>query len=254
MTIKGLLMFIVILCVLLIFSLALNYNLYDKSFLYSNKEKLNPLGLQHYPSEVTAIDHVDGKKILMFYGDSRAFAWPAVDGFPDLHVINRGIGGQTSAEVLMRFPYHVVPYKPDVIVLQVCVNELKLVSLFPQQKSEIIKNCKTNLQQLLNDAHALQSTVILSTVYPIGTIDPVRRLLGFKEKPIIAAIEEVNSFIRTLTTEKTIIFDSAQLLKGEGQKIAAEFSRDWLHLNQQGYAHLNKSLAMVLAGLHQQSK
>lgn len=247
------LVIIVVLSALLILSIALNYNFYHRAFLHLHQTKLDPLGLQRYPLKPTTNDNIasNDKKVVMFYGDSRAFAWPDLQGesVDKLHFVNRGIAGQTSIQIVNRFAYHVVPYKPDVIIVQVCVNELKLVSVLSTQKDDILRDCKQNLQQLVQQAHAIQATVILTTVFPISDIDLVRRLLGFKEKPIIEAIDEINAFIKTLAAENTVIFDSDQLLKqvGEESKINKTFSEDWLHLNPQGYAHLNRSLRDVLA-------
>lgn len=237
------------LVVLLLLSLGLNYNLYQRSFLPFQKSKLDPLDLLAYADTSAELLADKKRKRVMFYGDSRAFAWPNVEGVSHARFINRGIGGQTSAQVLKRFPFHVAPYRPDIIVLQVCVNDLKLIPLFPKQREHIIRHCQQNLQQLVAEVTALKSTLILTTVYPIGDIDIIRRAFGFREPPIIAAVDEVNAFIKTLATDKVIIFDSYSLLKGKGRKIAAEYSRDWLHLNPQGYRHLNKSLRKVLQGL-----
>jgi lysophospholipase L1-like esterase len=234
-------------------SVALNYLFYDKIFLGLHKDKLDPFGVQNYPVVISDNERDminNNKKTLMFYGDSRAFAWPNLQGdmTNNLNFVNRGVGGQTSIQILQRFPYHVVPYKPDVLVLQLGINDLKLVSLFPQQEKEIIEQCKHNIQQLIKEARALHATVIISTIYPIGSTGQLRRFFGFNETPIIAAVNEVNTFIRTLATENILIFDSYTLLKGEDDKIDKRFSHDWLHLNEQGYQHLNKHLVDILDG------
>ncbi|MEK0196152.1 hypothetical protein WME70_32745, partial [Microcoleus anatoxicus PTRS1] len=48
---------------------------------------------------------------------------------------------------------HVASLKPKIIVIQVGVNDLKAIPLFPEQKEAIIRNCETNiaiLNQLCN--------------------------------------------------------------------------------------------------------
>ena len=93
--------FIVVLMGLLLFSVAINYQFYHKIFLGLHKEKLDPFGVQNYPLVIS--DHEknrinNNKKILMFYGDSRAFAWPNLQGAVanDFYFVNRGVGGQTQ--------------------------------------------------------------------------------------------------------------------------------------------------------------
>ncbi len=117
----------------------------------------------------------------------------------------------------MRFSHHAAPLKPDTILIQVCVNDLKTIPLFPKDRELIINDCKNNI-----------------------------RLLGFDESMIIAAIDEVNEYIMGLEGQNVRIFDSYALLKGEGRKIKPDYSRDWLHLNEQGYQYLNQALKEFL--------
>jgi len=64
---------------------------------------------------------------VVFFGDSRAYDWPAPSGLEGLEFVNRGIGNQTTAQVLGRFEAHIAPLHPQVVVLQVGINDLKLI-------------------------------------------------------------------------------------------------------------------------------
>ncbi len=52
--------------------------------------------------------------------------------------VNRGIGNQTTAQVLGHFHAHVAPLHPQTIILQVGINDLKTIPLFPEQAETII--------------------------------------------------------------------------------------------------------------------
>lgn len=236
---------IVLLLVILLMSLAFNYVLYKKAFLPLHMAKLDPIGLNYYRKDDIPTTN---KPIVMFYGDSRGLSWPApvLDQF---QFVNRSIGSQTSIQVSERFSQHVALIKPDIVLLQVCVNDLKMIPLFPTQKASILANCKQNLQNILTQSHGLGSKVVLSTVFPLGDISIARKLLGSREQPIIEAIDEINAYISTLVSENTLIFDSYSLLKGEGRKIKPAYSQDWLHLSPEGYQHLNTELVSLLETL-----
>ncbi len=245
---KILLISLVILSVLFISSLIIYYHFYKKALLLLYAAKLDPIGLSYYPTaryegEVNAQGRL--KPSVMFYGDSRALSWtnPTLDSY---HFINRAIGGQTSVQIVSRFQQHIVPHRPDIIIVQMCVNDLKMVSLFANKKREIIENCKNNLQQFIQQADEIKAKVILTTIFPLGDISIAYKLLGTQEQPIIDAIDEVNLYIKSLASEKTLIFDAYHFLKGEGRKIAPEYSRDWLHLNDKGYEMLNRELMQYL--------
>ncbi|MEZ5537849.1 MAG: GDSL-type esterase/lipase family protein [Thiolinea sp.] len=223
-------------------SLALNYVLYQKAFLPFYAAKFDPLELNYYPEQAKP---ARDKPVFLLYGDSRSLSWPD-PALEQYQIINRGIGNQSSAQVAMRFEHHVKPLKPAVILLQVCVNDLKTIPLFPEQREQIISGCKNNILQMLSDAAAIEAKVVLSTVLPLGSISPERRLFGFREEPVITAIDEVNDFIHGLESANVQIFDSYELLKGEGGKINPDYSRDWLHLNERGYQRLNEQLVTII--------
>ncbi len=237
---------LILLVGLLLISLVLNYIFYKKAFIPLHAEKLDPMGLAVYPRVTQSALKKSNKPKVMFYGDSRALSWtnPAFDHYD---FINRAIGGQTSIQIAARFQAHVVAHQPDFMIMQLCVNDLKMIPLFPEQKNDIIENCKKNLQQIIQQAHEIKAKVILSTVFPLGDISIERKLFGMREQPIIEAIDEVNVFIKSLASETTLIFDAYALLKtADGRKIDKRYSRDWLHLNERGYKVLNKEIIKLL--------
>jgi hypothetical protein len=93
--------------------------------------------------------------------------------------------------------------------------------------------------------------VIVSTIFPTGEVPLQRRLVWSDE--IEAAIVDVNSFIRSLTMEKVVIFDAAALLSDANGKMKFEYSADELHLNQAGYETLNRELTLLLKAIQESS-
>ncbi|MCP4406191.1 MAG: SGNH/GDSL hydrolase family protein [Gammaproteobacteria bacterium] len=222
--------------------LAITYFFYQKAFLPLHKTRLAPLGLSYYTDTMaTQFSH----PVVLFFGDSRALEWPKPKT-EKYTFINRGIASQTSAQVVWRFQAHVAPLKPDVVVIQVCINDLKVIPLFSKQTNSIINNCKKNIAKIVEYAHEIDGKVILSTVFPLGNVSILRKAIGIREAPIIKAIDEVNTFIRSLASEQTHILDSYQLLVEDTRKIDKKFSRDWLHLNRLGYRRLNERLSKLL--------
>lgn len=227
-------------------SLFLNMRLFNHAAHYYrelNKTQLDPLGLDKYP--VNAAQSIKSQKPrLVFLGDSRAAGWP----FPEsdrYEFINRGIGGQTSVQVSKRFDYHVRPLQPDVVLIQVCINDLKAIGLFPNRQDEIVANCKVNIQQMVEASTAIGATVILTTIFPVGTV-PLERQ-PFWSDAIGEAVEEVNDYLLTLADEQVIVLDTVSVLADSRGQLLPEYSRDELHLNAQGYVVLNNELARLLS-------
>ena len=221
-------------------SLVLNYFLYQKAFLPLQLSKLDPVGLNYYEEASQPTDS-DVKKLMLF-GDSRALSWPSYQP-ENIAVMNRAIGNQTSTQILQRFDAHVSPHQPHTILVQMCVNDLKMIPLFPEREQPIVEDCQNNLSQLINKARAIEADLVLSTVFPLGDISIFRKAMGMREAPIIRGIDKINAFIKAQQADDVIVFDSHALLLGEDNKIKPEYSRDWLHLNAAGYQHLNQQLA-----------
>ena len=207
----------------------------------ANALRLDPLQLQVY-AEATLPKPKQVKRVVLF-GDSRALSWPKPD-ILGYEFINRGIGNQTTAQISLRFKQHVAGLKPDIVLIQMGINDLKTIPLFPEQRQAIIKQCKTNIQAAVNASQALGSKVLLTTVFPTAET-PLERRLTWSED-VKPAIQEVNGFIKTLASKQVAIMDSYSLLKGDNDLIQPNYSRDFLHLNTQGYNELNKALVTQL--------
>lgn len=239
-----------LLLLLSIGSLFLNFKLYRQTksyYLSINDVRLNPVELKRYQRESFQESPLDtAKTSVVFFGDSRAAGWqsPKMDGF---QFINRGISGQTSAQAFLRFDEHVSYLKPRVIVVQVGGNDLRMLPLPPKQRKDIVEDCKENIGQIVKKSSELGSTVILTTIFPLGRAKLQLREKLFWPDPtdISKDVEEVNAYIRSLAGKNVIIFDAYSLLEDKG-KTKANYAADLLHINSTGYEVLNKKLMEIL--------
>src|SRR6476659_75776 len=84
-------------------------------------------GLIRYGSENAELRAPKGNEDrVVFLGDQVTELWASSQAgfFPGKPFLNRGIGGQTSAQMLVRFQQDVVALKPKVVVIQAGVNDL----------------------------------------------------------------------------------------------------------------------------------
>lgn len=93
------------------------------------------------------------------------------------------------------------PLQPDIVILQVGINDLKTLPLFPERQEEIIANCKTNIQQIVDKSLQADASVILTTIFPLGQL-PIERRLFWSEE-VALAIDDVNQFC---THSKVIVY------------------------------------------------
>jgi hypothetical protein len=153
--------------VLLTISLWGNWRLYQESngnYRDLNRVRLDPLGLGVYAEEDPQALKASGLPIVVFYGDSRAAEWTPPEDLGGVTFVNRGIGAQTTAQVLGRFAEDVAPLAPHTVIIQAGINDLKTLPLFPEQAPEIVQNTKDNLRMMV--ARALETgaqQVVLTT-------------------------------------------------------------------------------------------
>ncbi|MCC3509830.1 MAG: SGNH/GDSL hydrolase family protein [Microcoleus sp. PH2017_17_BER_D_A] len=192
-------------------SIFLNILLFSRAKQYYrelNQTRLDPLGLNNHPINAQPVTNTKQTRVV-FFGDSRAASWTSPN-LGEYEFINRGIGSQTSVQAIERFAYHVSSLKPKIVIIQVGVNDLKTIPLFPESRNAIVANCQANI------------------------------------KRISRAIKEVNAYIATLAGEKIIVFDTFPILGDSQGMILRKYSSDELHLNAQGYAILNENLSPLL--------
>lgn len=232
----------------LVASIGLNVYLYQKGrdyYLQLNAIRLDPLDIDAFPDDGLTPVQQKSHPTIVFFGDSRAAEWPTPTELKDVSFINRGIGAQTSTQVVWRFAEHIAPLQPDKIILQVGINDLKTIPLFPEQKDVIVRNCKANIQTIVElSLEVGAKEVILTTIFPLGQIPLERRPLWSED--VASAIEEVNLFIRSLADDRVTVLDTGQILAGGDGIILPQYSRDFLHLNSAGYTVLNQALVQVL--------
>lgn len=239
----------VLLTLALAISIFLNFFLFNQGRQYYhelNLTRLDPVGLSVYPSQ--SDENTNSKKLrFVFFGDSRAYQWPEPPGLDQFEFINRGIGAQTSSQAVERFDEHIVPLQPDILLIQMGINDLKAIPLFPHLKSRIISTCQDNIKRSVQEARKQGATVILTTIFPPGKLPLERRL--FWSEDVGEAIEGVNQFIYSLEAEKVIVFDTGKVLADGKGLVREEYSWDFLHVNEVGYEALNRKLGDILEEL-----
>lgn len=222
------------------------YNRAKKYYLELNETRLDPLGLNNY-EKIQVFPDVDEKRLVVLFGDSRADSWiaPQMGGY---RFINRGVGSQTSVQTIGRFAEHLGFLQDgDVVVLQVGINDLKTIALFPERRQSIVANCKTNIQAIVEASRKKGATVIVTTIFPVGKVPLERR--PFWSDAIDRAITEVNAYIETLAADEVIVFDAFLVLADGQGMIQQQYAKDELHLNERGYEILNDKLVQILASI-----
>src|SRR5580692_10806652 len=205
--------------------------------------RLDPAGLKTYAG---AEPPADRRPVLVLYGDSRAAMWMA-PSVPPFRVVNRGVGFQTTAQILSRFDADVAPLHPAVVVLEAGVNDLKSIARFPERRAEIVADCEANLRRIVDDSRSAGATIVIVSVFGIGNVAMWRR--PFWSADVADAVREVNAFLVGLAGDHVVLFDANRVLDDDHGAIQARYQLDYLHLTGAGYDALNRALVPLIRTL-----
>jgi acyl-CoA thioesterase-1 len=191
----------------------------------------------------------EGEKRVVFMGDSITDQWddPAWSSgfFPGQPYLNRGINGQTTAQMLVRFRPDVIRLQPQVVVILGGTNDL--ASLFPEPALPVIRDNVTSMVEL---AEGNGIRVVLASVLPVN--DYSKRPDGTVRPQVprhpTASILAINDWIKRYAQEKDAVYLDyhAAMVDGRGW-LKADLSDDGIHPNPKGYEVMTPLAARAIA-------
>lgn len=178
---------------------------------------------------------------VMLYGDSRLAVWNRPPP-PGVRLINAAISGTTTAQLRLRLPALLDEFKPDFLVLQAGINDLKLLGLRPELEPLLVEQTTANLLAMIHDARRHQTQVRLLLVWPPGPPEWQRRL--FWNPHVAEAVAKLNRALLAAAPESgTRVVD---LLAEAGVKPQSADYRDALHFQPAVYDRLTPALWQCL--------
>lgn len=164
---------------------------------------------------------------VVFMGDSITEAWTNLDPqfFIRNNYLGRGIGGQTTPQMLIRFTADVLDLNPKAVVILAGTNDIA-----ENTGISFIKMITDNIKAMAYLAEKKNIKVILSSVLPVYDY-PWRPGL----KPI-SKIEELNAWLQNFTQENGYVYlDYFDSLHDENKALPKKFSEDGVHPNSIAY-------------------
>jgi lysophospholipase L1-like esterase len=162
---------------------------------------------------------------VVFLGDSITAGWDLAAALPLGGVVNRGISGQTTPQMLVRFRQDVVNLTPAVVHIMAGTNDLA-ENTGPTTLAAI----EDNLASMVDLARAHHIRVVLAAVPPA---------LDFTWRPGLqpaAKIVALNEWIRSYAGRNSLVYvDYHAALADERQGFKPALSDDGVHPNKGGY-------------------
>ena len=173
------------------------------------------------------------EKRVVFMGDSITDSWKLNEYFPSQPYVNRGISGQTTPQMLIRFRPDVIDLKPKVVVILAGTNDIS-----GNTGPTTLDAIKGNLTSMVDLAHANGINVVLATVMPISDYNKnasgVQIIRSVQRPP--EQIAALNAWIKQFCSERKLVYlDYFSAMADEKGFLKAEIANDGLHPNAKGY-------------------
>ena len=165
---------------------------------------------------------------VVFMGDSITDNWGRRYGkfFPGKPYFNRGIGGQTTPQMLIRFRPDVIALQPKAVVILAGTNDIA-----GNTGPSALEAIEDNLQSMAELARANHIAVVLASVMPI--CDYIRPQTPRRPPEKIIAL---NNWIKDYAARNKFVYlDYYSAMLDDKQMLKQEITVDGLHPNDAGY-------------------
>ena len=205
------------------------------------QQKFNELiNLQRYEKTNAELPlPVKGENRVVFIGNSITQGWVSKrpDFFTSNNYVGRGIGGQTSPQLLSRFRQDVINLKPTAVVINIGTNDIAENTGAYDPDFTL-----GNIMSMAELAKANGIKVILSSVLPVGEY-PWRKDI----KDVPDKIAALNAGIRAYAKKNKFAYiDYYAVMHDENRALISSYGSDGVHPVEEGYAVMEKVAKAVI--------
>jgi len=171
----------------------------------------------------------DGENRVVFFGDSITDGWHIAEYFPGKPYVNRGISGQTTSQLLVRFRQDVINLKPKAVVILAGTNDIA-----GNTGPISIEDIEGNYASIAELARAHNIRVVYSSVLPVHQYTE-RAGDMFTQRPP-DQIRALNHWLNGYCTANNCIYlDYFSAMVDDKGFLKKELADDGLHPNPEGY-------------------
>jgi lysophospholipase L1-like esterase len=183
---------------------------------------------------------------VIFLGDSITDGWKLAQYFPGKNYVNRGIGGQTTPQMLVRFYPDVVHLSPEAVIILAGTNDISR-----ETGPETFKMVEDNFRAMCELASKHGIKVVLCALLPVSDYTSHK----WTDRRPAGDILKFNDWLRLYAGENHYQFaDYYSVLVDNKGMLKEGYSEDGLHPNNRGYTLMAPvAEAAIERALHSQN-
>lgn len=170
-----------------------------------------------------------GENRVVFFGDSITDIWKLEDSFPGKPYLNRGIGGQTTPQMLVRFRQDVIDLHPKVVVILAGTNDIA-GNTGPMRLEDI----EADYASLAELARANHIAMVFSSVLPVHNYTPKSQDFFAQRSP--EKILALNHWLKDYCAAQGLVYlDYFAAMVDDKGLLKRDLAADGLHPNAAGF-------------------
>jgi lysophospholipase L1-like esterase len=171
-----------------------------------------------------------GESRVVFFGNSITDLWHLDEYFPGKPYINRGISGQTTPQMLIRFRQDVIDLHPKVVVILTGTNDIA-----GNTGPMLLEDTEANFASMAELAGANNIRVVFSSLLPVHNYTPRSQSLFAGRPP--EKILELNRWLKNYVTAHPdcLYLDYFTAMVDDKGLLKRDLADDGLHPNLAGY-------------------
>lgn len=185
-------------------------------------------------NSINTIELISDKETILFVGDSitDGYELNKYYNYDNKLLINSGIGGYKTTNIIKRFRNLVEQYNSNKLFLMIGTNDIGS----GVSKEEIVNNIKKIISMIKEKKP--NTKIYLETIYPVN--NNKRKQDNMRNNKIIS---DINNELKEYCENSDIYFiDVYSHLVDESNMLKDEYTEDGLHLNNLGYEEVTKVL------------
>jgi lysophospholipase L1-like esterase len=170
-----------------------------------------------------------GENRVVFMGDSITDGWHIAEYFPGKPYVNRGIGGQTTPQMLIRFRPDVIDLKPKAVIILAGTNDIA-----GNTGPITVEQIEENYASMAELARAHDIAVIFSSVIPVNNY--TERAQPFYLTRPAEKILALNQWLKNYCAANGLLYlDYFGAMVDDKGMLRRDLAEDGLHPNPAGY-------------------
>lgn len=173
----------------------------------------------------------------LFLGDSITDYYDLDKYYEGYKVVNSGISGNQTSDILDDLQKRAYVYNPSTIFLLIGTNDY----IHNKKEAETVNNIKEIIEKL--NKNLPNAKIYLESIYPVNNTDDKKIYKQMVSVRNNASIKKINSELKKYCNDKNCTYlDMYSLLEDKDGNLKLEYTKEGLHMSDEGYEVITKEL------------